>query len=95
MTIIDTILAKSDLNSFQLSIAQALALNRKRLKLSRKQLSHQSGVSYGSLRRFEETGQISLQGLLKLARRLDSLNAFEGIFKENEFSSLDELRRSK
>lgn len=42
----------------------ALALRlkniRKRRGLSQQQLSERSGVSYGSLKRFESTGQISL-----------------------------------
>ena len=33
---------------------------RKELKLSQKDLSVRSGVSYASIRRFEETGEISL-----------------------------------
>lgn len=50
---------------------QALALRlkglRKRRGFSQQQLSERSGVSYGSLKRFESTGQISLLSLTKLA----------------------------
>ena len=50
---------------------EALALRlkniRKRRGLSQQQLSERSGVSYGSLKRFESTGQISLLSLTKLA----------------------------
>lgn len=34
--------------------------------ISQKELSKRSGVSYGSIRRFESTGDISLSSLLKI-----------------------------
>lgn len=39
-----------------------------------------SGVSLGSLKRFENTGQISLESLLKLAHSLNCLSDFESVF---------------
>ena len=36
---------------------------RKETKLSQKKLAEISGVSYGSIRRFESTGEISLKSL--------------------------------
>ena len=39
---------------------------RKRLKISRRKLSEMSGVSYGSIKRFEETGNISFLSLTKI-----------------------------
>ena len=44
---------------------------RKRLKISRRNLSEMSGVSYGSIKRFEETGNISLLSLTKIAMALE------------------------
>jgi len=43
---------------------------RLELNLSQQTLSEKSGVSYGSLKKFEQTGQISLESLLKLAVRI-------------------------
>ena len=40
---------------------------RKQLKLSQQELSTRADVSLGSLKRFETTGKISLESLLKLA----------------------------
>ena len=51
---------------------------RKELKYTQKELSERSGVSLGSLKRFESSGQISLESLLKLALVLDCL---EGVMK--------------
>lgn len=52
-----------------------------------------SGVSLGSLKRFERTGQISLESLLKLAFVLECLGEFEGVcnYKEVMPKSIEEL----
>ncbi|MBQ5684723.1 MAG: helix-turn-helix transcriptional regulator, partial [Clostridia bacterium] len=52
-------------------LANRLRGIRKRRKLSQEELSRQSGVSLGSLKRFEQTGQISLLSLTKLAMALE------------------------
>jgi len=61
--------------------AQHLAKKVRELRLARnwKQatLAERSGVTQASLRRFERTGQISLQSLLKLAFALGRLSDFE------------------
>lgn len=74
----------------------ALQLRNLRLEqnLSQKTLSSMSGVSYGSLKKFEQTGQISLDSLLKLAVVLGRMDDFKMLFAELpsvEASSLDEL----
>lgn len=82
-------------------ILQDIALNareaRKKMKLSQEQLSVRSGVSLGSLKRFEGTGKISLESLLKLAMALDNLDAFDNLFKVERQAprSIDDLLKSK
>jgi transcriptional regulator with XRE-family HTH domain len=67
---------------------------RLELNLSQQTLSEKSGVSYGSLKKFEQTGQISLESLLKLAVILGCMDDFNSLFvrksAENALS-LDEL----
>ena len=58
------------------------------MKLSQKQLSQKSGVTYASIRRFETMGEISLASLLKIAHALDALKDFENIFKGQAITSL-------
>ncbi|MDQ1245084.1 MAG: hypothetical protein QG565_1425 [Campylobacterota bacterium] len=83
------------------SVMQQLAENfkQKRLELNLTQegLASKSGVSLGSLKRFENSSQISLESLLKLSVVLGCLDDFMDIAKakENSFSSLDELLQSK
>ena len=64
---------------------------RKKQKLSRQRLSEMSGVSFGSIRRFEETGEISLKSLLKIALVLDCTDEFEQLFKQAEPKSIQEI----
>jgi len=57
---------------------------RKALKLTQEELSIKSGVSLGSLKRFESSGQISLESLLKVALVLECLGDFEGVCQQRE-----------
>lgn len=54
---------------------------RKKQGLSQQELANRSGVSLGSLKRFETTGQISFESLLKLAQILNCLENFDALFK--------------
>ncbi len=72
-------------------IADRFRLRRKERKLSRKKLSLLSGVSYASIRRFEETGNISLNSLLLLASKLDALSDFDALFAKRRPTNIDEV----
>lgn len=78
---------------------QALALRlkglRKRRGLSQQQLSERSGVSYGSLKRFESTGQISLLSLTKLALALNCADELRKLFTNVAYGSLEEVIREQ
>ena len=64
---------------------------RKRKKITQKQLAARSGVSLGSLKRFEQSGEISLQSLKKIAIALDIENELEGLFDNVPFASIEEV----
>ena len=61
---------------------------RKKMNLSQRELAKKSGVSYASIRRFENMGEISLNSLLKIANALDCLEDFNLIFKLPALKSL-------
>ena len=66
------------------NIAQKIVRLRKRKKITQKQLAARSGVSLGSLKRFEQSGEISLQSLTKIAIALDvDINFYGSQAKEN------------
>jgi len=71
-----------------LKVSQALAEKhrtlRKQLKMSQEEMAERSGVSLGSLKRFENTGKISLDSLLKLMHLLGRLNEFDNVMRVKE-----------
>ena len=69
---------------------------RKQSGLSQGELAKRSGVSLGSIKRFELSGQISLESLLKLAQILNRINDFELIFETTEnLKEIDKLFSDK
>jgi len=74
-------------------ISLRFKIKRKALKLTQKELSQKSSVSLGSIKRFEQSGQIAFEFLLKLALVLECLEDFEGVCGEREkvFGSIDEV----
>jgi transcriptional regulator with XRE-family HTH domain len=57
---------------------------RKSLGYTQTELATRSGVSLGSLKRFESSGQISLESLLKLAFVLECLEDFSAVCEVKE-----------
>lgn len=66
-------------------LAERHSTLRKQLKMSKGEMAERSGVSLGTLKRFENTGKISLDSLLKLMYLLGRLNEFDKLLlpKEN------------
>ena len=65
---------------------------RKQLGFTQAELAKRSGVSLGSLKRFEQTGQISFVSLLRLAQILGRLSDFSAIFqKKEDMSRIEKL----
>lgn len=74
-----------------LALAQRLSRIRKRRKLSQQELSGKSNVSYGSIKRFETSGQISLISLTKICVALDCADEIRSLFTNVEYSSIEEV----
>lgn len=78
-------------------IAKRVRERRLSVNLSQKTVSQQAGVSLAVLKKFEQTGKISLESLLKIALVLGSLEEFRHLFKAKpleHFASLDELLKN-
>ena len=58
--------------------------------LTQAELAERSGISLGSLRRFETTGEISLRAFLELALILGELKEFSSLFRPLQTHSLFE-----
>ena len=74
-----------------LQVAKRLSRIRKRRKFTQEQLSEMSGVSFGSIKRFERTGQISLLSLTKLATALDCADEIQHLFENVPYGSIEEV----
>lgn len=72
-------------------IAQREKIRRKERKMTQAELSSRSGVSLASLKRFEQTGEISFVSLLKIADVLDETDGFEQLFTKKEYGSIQEV----
>lgn len=62
-------------------IAERFRRIRKRRSISQQRLVEMSGVSYGSIKRFESTGQISLLSLTRLAIALDAADDLRNLLQ--------------
>lgn len=76
---------------------QKLALRlrniRRRRAISQQRLSEMSGVSYGSIKRFETTGQISLLSLTKIVMALDLAEELRTLFTQAPYKNIEEVLR--
>lgn len=73
------------------ALAKRVRRIRKRKGLSQEALANMSGVSYGSVKRFETTGQISLLSLTKIAVALDCVKEIRGMFTDIPYKDMQEV----
>ena len=76
-------------------IAAKHRLVRKNAKLSQADFAERSGVSLGSIKRFERTGQISLESFFKLLFALDRLQEFDSILLLDDTERIKNLFSDK
>ena len=74
-----------------MKLAQRVRNIRRRRKISQEELSRMSGVSYGSVKRFEATGKISLLSLTKLAMALDMADELRELFTQVPYRNVQEV----
>lgn len=78
-------------NEIAKGIAERVKQRRKENKLTQEALSRKSGVSYGSVKRFETKGEISLSSLINIAIALECEEDFEKIFEKKKYKSIQEV----
>ena len=74
-----------------MGVAERLTRIRKRRKISQQELSVKSNVSYGSIKRFETSGQISLISLIKLCVALECTDEIKRLFTNVEYKNIEEV----
>ena len=78
-------------NEIARNLADKIKEHRKKLKISQEVLAQKSGVSLGSIKRFETKYEISLQSFIKIAIALDLDNDLENLFTQKTYTSIDEI----
>lgn len=82
-------------NDIGRDIAGRIRKLRKRRKISQKELSERSGVSLGSVKRFEQSGEISLRSLTKIAMALRVDEELKNLFEDVPPVSIEEILNEK
>lgn len=72
-------------------LAEKVRNIRRRRSISQQKLADMSGVSYGSIKRFEQTGQISLLSLTRIAMALDIAGELRNLFTEVPYRDIQEV----
>jgi len=82
---------KSTVKDICQSIAVRVKSRRLEMNLTQNGLSARSGVNIETYRKFERTGEVSLQNLVKIAFAMDVTTDFDVIFAQKQYQSLDDL----
>ncbi len=85
-----------DFNPTKISekIARRMQARRILLNITQKELANQSGVSLGSVKRFESKHLIALQSLIRIAVVLDATIEFQQLFPMNQFNRIPVVLRA-
>lgn len=74
-----------------LQIAERVKARRLELDLTQEGLAARAGIKFATYRRFEQTGEISLRGLLQIGFALNALSDFDALFTHKQYQTLDDV----
>ena len=72
-------------------ISSRVKTRRLELNLTQEGLASRAGIKFATYRRFEQTGEISLRGLLQIGFALNCLDEFNTLFAQKQYQSLDDV----
>ena len=78
-------------NDIARELVEKIKQHRKKLKISQTQLAAKSGVSLGSIKRFEAKHEISLNSFIKILIALNLERDLENLFLQKSYNSIDEV----
>jgi len=80
----------------QLKLAESIQVRRLSMELTQEGLAERSGVPLGTLRKFEQKGEISLGSFLKLLMVIGGMEEIIQALKRSKpnFSSIDEVLKN-
>ena len=88
---IDILNAFKTPHEIQMIIANNVRDRRKAMKLNQEDFAKKCGVSFGSYKRFENTGEISLASLIKIGSILGYDEDMMNLFSRKEYTSIEEV----
>ena len=74
-----------------LQIATRVKARRLELDLTQEGMAARAGLKFATYRRFEQTGEISLKGLLRIGFALNALSECDALFAQKQYQSLDDV----
>lgn len=77
------------------SVAEKVKMRRLELNLTQEGLSLRSDVNIATYRKFERTGEISFHNLVKIALSLNLIDAFQLLFLQKQYQSINEVLDNK
>ena len=78
-------------NDIAKELVEKIKQHRKKLKISQAQIAVKSGVSLGSIKRFESKYEISLNSFIKILIALNLEQDLENLFTQKNYTSIDEV----
>lgn len=79
----------------QKEIARKEKERRREKGITQEEMARRADLSLSSLRRFEQTGEISFAALIRIGSVLEDEKAFLGLFAPQEFRTMKELLDAK
>lgn len=73
------------------TIGRNAKVRRKQMGLTQRDLALQSGMSLSSYRRFEQTGNISMDSFIPVCIVLDSIDELNSVFLRKHYSNIQEV----
>lgn len=73
------------------NLSKRVRARRLELNLTQAGLAKRSGVSLGSIQRFENQAEISLKSLLKIAVALNATNEFKQLFSIQNYQHIEDI----
>ena len=93
----NNILAFDVLSPSEVALQNAARVKTRRLELNLTQegMAARAGLKFATYRRFEQTGEISLKGLLQIGFALNVLSEFDVLFAQKQYQSLDDVLKEQ
>lgn len=91
----NNILFVSNPEDVAIQIAERVKKRRLELDLTQEGFAAKAGIKFATYRRFEQTGEISLRGLLQIGFAFNALSDFDQLFTRKQYQSLDDVLNEK